>query len=177
MRDTSSAEPGDADGWLAILVQSELEDLFRHVRVLYPLTDSGALLHAVFATANSIGVAPDVGPGVWLRQLARREVQRASDDRAKRRQAEAAANGLRGAAQYAGGDTNDLEALIAALGKLDLDEQELLRLSSNEDLDDSELAWILDRDAAEVTEQLDAARIRLRAELSGKNERGRTGNG
>ncbi len=177
MRDASRAEPGDADGWLELLVQSELDDLFRHVRVLYPLTDSGSLLHAVFATASSIGVAPDVGPRVWLRQLARREVERSSDDRARRRQAEAAANGLRDAAQYGGDDTDDLEALIAALGKLDLDEQELLRLSSIEDLDDFELAWILERDVAEVTEQLDAARIRLRAGLSDKSERGRTGNG
>lgn len=177
MEDASRGESGDAGGWLSMLVQSELDDLFRHVRVLYPLTNCDSLLRAVFAEASSIGVAPDVGPRVWLRQLVRREVERASDDRARRLQADAAANGLRGAAEYVDGDAEDLEFLIEALGRLDLDQQELLRLSSIEDLEAFELAWILERDPAEVTEQLDAARIRLRAVFSGKSKRGRTGNG
>lgn len=177
VRDTGTSESDDADGWLAMLVHSELDDLYRHVRVLYPLTNSDSLLHAVFAQAAAIGVSPEVGPRAWLRQLARREVRRGSDDRARRRQARSAVNGLRDAAEHIGGDADALGSLIEALGRLDVDEQELLRLSSVEDLDCVELAWILERDPDEVATQLNTARARLRAGVRGASEQGQTGNG
>ncbi len=94
--------------------------------------------------------------------MAREAVLGDDDTIAARRNAEAAAFGLHDAIDLVDGQRDALEHLIGGLTELPIADQELLRLSSIEDLDLDELAWILETDVTGAALKLEAARRRLR---------------
>lgn len=153
------------------LVDSMLDRVHRHVRLVYPYASTRSVVTRTFRMALE-DRCPDQAPGTlaWLFGLARTAVHADASDSAGFQCLNAAAvllgvreiaEGLTGAAQH------DAIASIDALGSLSCADQDLLRLYTIEDeLRLVELAWILKVDVVNAEAAIAAACQRLRAALA-----------
>lgn len=164
MLSAEDADETSPDRWFELLVQSEFDGLYLHVRLIYPLVNTEETLLEVFGRARQANCVPQIGVRAWLRRLARQVALEPGDELAARRNADAAVFGIRDTIDLidTGELQDDLERLVEGLSRLSIAEQELLRLSSIEDLTATELACILDVDVQCLTVRLTCAHDRLR---------------
>jgi DNA-directed RNA polymerase specialized sigma24 family protein len=163
----NTAPQPDRVAWYQRLVDSMLDDVHRHVRLVYPYALTHPAVVATFRRALHAG-RPAEAPGdrAWLFGLARDAIRREARDVAEFERLNAAAivYGVREVAEQLTGQTQ-LEALasVDALATLPPSDQHLLRLQTVEGFDRHELAWILGLDSDDAAYALSAAEERLRA--------------
>ena len=153
------------------LVDSMLDRVHRHVRLVYPYAPTHATVLAIFRLAFE-SARPANAPGIlaWLYRLAREAVH---DDSAnttdfERLNAAAVLFGVREVAEsLTGAAQRDALASVDALASLPSADQHLLRLRTIErDLGWDELAWILGIAPVDAEPAFNTAHERLRVALS-----------
>lgn len=174
-----TAPQPDRVAWYHRLVEAMLDDVYRHVRLVYPY----ALAHpAVVATFRRALVAdrPAGAPGdrAWLFGLAREAILGEVQDFAEfeRRNAAAIVYGVREVAeQLTGQSQRDALASVDALATLPPTDQHLLRLHTVEEFGHEELAWVLGLECDDAATALSAAESRLRVAVQAMLEFGSEG--
>lgn len=155
-------------------VEEWLAPAHRHATLAYPFADTEAVILEVFgvvAHGVDLSPAPTVRAGLFrmVRSVALQSVPEVFEF--KRRNAEAVAFALHDAASMLDGEGRlHVEATVAALVQLRVEQREVLRLVTLDDLDFGELGWILGV-AAEVASEIacDAAEA-LRSQIRAAGE-------
>jgi hypothetical protein len=151
-----------------LLVDSMLDRVHRHVRLVYPFAPTHATVVATFRHALS-GRRPNGAPGdrAWLYGLARNAVHDDAGDPGEfdRLNAAAVVFGVREIAESLTGEAQTQAlASVDALASLPSTDQHVLRLRTIErDLQWEEFAWILGVERADAEKAFATAHERLRA--------------
>jgi len=154
-------------GWFSELVDSEIDSLHRHVRLVYPFASTEQTVHETFRRAAH-GAASSTAPTVrsWLRRLARTAVLSGASDAEgwQRRNASLIQLEFRDSAE--GIDDPEVQRialdLAARFENLSGGTLELLRMLAIEALDLDEVAHVLDVAPDTAQELVENARVALR---------------
>lgn len=167
---------GDRASWFASLVREQIDDLHRHVRLVYPYAATEAVVLAAFQVALRGSLTHGHSPFVWLCALARQAAYASEADTARFRQRNAAAvaYGIREVADRLDGSARQSAVAVAdALEQLTPGDQELIRLSSLETFSPEELAFVLSTDVPTATALVERATGNLKGMVRSQGGEGR----